>query len=226
MKKKQNVIIKGTKEGLTLHLSDLCSYNELKEELFEKLTLHPNGYGDDHHISVRIQSDNRFLTESQEQEIKDLVEKKSNLVVEGFTSNVITKKEAKRWKEEGEIASIAAIVRSGQILEVPGDLLLVGDVNPGGIVRANGNIFIMGALKGIAHAGYQGNTNAVIVASSMTPSQLRIAKYMNRAPDYYDKEGQREMECAYIDESEQIVIDRLQVLRQLRPNITRFKGGR
>ena len=46
------------------------------------------------------------------------------------------------------------VISSGQVFEVPGDLLLIGDVNPDGTVRAGGNIYIMGQLKGIAHAGY------------------------------------------------------------------------
>lgn len=36
MKKSQNVVMKGTKDGLTLHLNDRCSYEELLEELQEK----------------------------------------------------------------------------------------------------------------------------------------------------------------------------------------------
>ncbi len=35
-----------------------------------------------------------------------------------------------------------------------------------------------------------------------------------------------EMECAYIDENNQIMVDRLQVLMHLRPNLTRLEGGR
>ena len=45
--------------------------------------------------------------------------------------------------------TVARIIRSGQVLQVAGDLLLIGDVNPGGTVIAGGNIFIMGALKGL-----------------------------------------------------------------------------
>ena len=83
--------------------------------------------------------------------------------------------------------SVAKIIRSGQVLNVTGDLLLIGDVNPGGTVIADGNIFILGALKGIAHAGFDGNTEAVIAASVMKPSQLRISDVLNRAPDYIAK---------------------------------------
>lgn len=57
-------------------------------------------------------------------------------------------------------------------MEVEGDLLLVGDVNPGGKVISTGNIYIMGNLYGIAHAGVMGDREAFITASYMKPTQL------------------------------------------------------
>ncbi|MBM7713447.1 septum site-determining protein MinC [Siminovitchia sp. FSL H7-0308] len=222
--KRQNVMIKGTKSGLSLQLNDRCSYEDILIELEEKLAEF-QGLEESPLISVRILTGNRYLNPEQEEEIKELIRQKQNLIVEEIDSNVISKEEAKTVIESQEVTSVATIVRSGQILEVPGDLLLVGDVNPGGTVRAGGNIFIMGALKGIAHAGYTGRNEAVIVASFMTPSQLRISDCISRSPDHYDQEERHQMECAYIDRNHQIIIDRLQVLKHLRPNITRFKGG-
>lgn len=90
-------------------------------------------------------------------------------------------------KEEAEIISVSKIVRSGQVLEVKGDLLLIGDVNPGGTVRAGGNIFVLGSLKGIAHAGFNGNNHAVIAASEMLPTQLRINHVLNRSQTTFKK---------------------------------------
>lgn len=226
MKKSQNVVIKGTKDGLTLHLDDMCSYEELKRELNDKLSENSRSNEDRPLISVKLKVGNRYLTEEQKEELKSLIRQKKNLVVDTIEMNVLTIEEADRMKSENEISSVARIVRSGQVLEVAGDLLLIGDVNPGGTVIAGGNIFIMGALKGIAHAGANGNKDAVISASVMTPSQLRISQYINRAPDHYQQDQKREMECAFIDENEQIVIDRLQVLMHLRPNLTRLEGGR
>ena len=222
--KRQNVMIKGTKSGLSLQLNDRCSYEDILIELEEKLAEF-QGLEESPLISVRILTGNRYLNPEQEEEIKELIRQKQNLIVEEIDSNVISKEEAKTVIESQEVTSVATIVRSGQILEVPGDLLLVGDVNPGGTVRAGGNIFIMGALKGIAHAGYTGRNEAVIVASFMTPSQLRISDCISRSPYHYDQEERHQMECAYIDRNHQIIIDRLQVLKHLRPNITRFKGG-
>ncbi|PLR86271.1 septum site-determining protein MinC [Bacillus sp. V33-4] len=226
MKKMQNVTIKGTKDGLTLHLDDSCSYEALKREMDEKLSVSYRGNEDNHLISVKVKVGNRYLTETQKEEMKELIRHKKNLVVEEIQSNVITIEEANRLKAASEIVPITSIVRSGQILEVPGDLLLIGDVNPGGTVAAGGNIFVMGALKGMAHAGRSGNGQAVIAASVMKPSQLRINDCINRAPDQYPEGDKREMECAYINENQQIVVDRLQALVQLRPELTRLEGGR
>lgn len=225
MKKRQNVTIKGTKEGLVLHLDDSCSYEELKRELDNKLSANARTQDERHLTSVKVEMGNRYLTESQRGELKDLIRQKKNFEVDDIESNVITKEEAGRLLAETEVVTVSRIIRSGQVLEVPGDLLLIGDVNPGGTVIAGGNIFIMGTLKGLAHAGCYGNDQAVIAASSMKPSQLRISDCLNRAPDSIQSNEKRDMECAYIDDDRQIIVDRLQVLIQLRPNLTRFEGG-
>lgn len=217
-------MIKGTKAGLTLHLDDSCSYSELLLELNEKLSTSYHEQVERPLISVRVQTGNRYLTEEQEEEIKYLVRHKNNLIVDKIESNVITKEEATKRLEEMEIIPVAKIIRSGQVLEVPGDLLLIGDVNPGGMVKAGGNIYILGALKGVAHAGCNGNKEAVIAASAMAPSQLRISELINRSPDYFVNK-QREMQCAYISENGKITVDRLQTLMRLRPSLTRLKGG-
>lgn len=226
MNKRQNVTIKGTKDGLTLHLDDSCSFQELKNELDEKLTANYNAHEDRPLIPVKLETGNRYLNIEQQEELKDLVRQKKNLVVEGIHSNVLTREEAEIQRQEHEVATIARIIRSGQVVEVPGDLLLIGDVNPGGTVKAGGNIFVMGSLKGTAHAGCYGNGQAVIAASSMKPSQLRISDCINRAPDVPNNDEKHEMECAYIDGNQHIVVDRLQVLMHLRPNLTRLEGGR
>ena len=225
MKRRQNVTIKGTKDGIVLHLDDSCSYQELKRELDEKLSINQRTQAEKNLIPVKMDIGNRYITEEQREEIKELIRQKKNLVVDGIESNVVTREEAERVRAENEVVTIARIIRSGQVLKVQGDLLLIGDVNPGGTVMAGGNIYIMGALKGIAHAGVSGNEQAVIAASSMQASQLRISDYINHAPDHIEANEKREMECAYVDENQQIIVDRLQVLIHLRPNLTRLEGG-
>lgn len=73
-------------------------------------------------------------------------------------------------------------VRSGVEVRHPGTVVVFGDLNPGGIIIATGDIFIWGRLRGIAHAGAQGNRQARILALQMKPTQLRIAEVVARAP--------------------------------------------
>jgi septum site-determining protein MinC len=224
VQKQQFVTIKGTKDGLTLHLDDSCSFDQLLHELEEMLSLKQYVDGSGPVIGVNVKVGNRFVNKNQREKLESAIKQKRNLIVETIESNVMTKDEALRLKRETEVVSVAKIVRSGQVLQVKGDLLLIGDVNPGGTVIAGGNIFILGALKGIAHAGIDGNKQAVIAASLLKPAQLRISEIINRAPDFIQTEGS-DMECAFLNENDEMMIERLQQLTHLRPNLTRFEGG-
>lgn len=74
-------------------------------------------------------------------------------------------------------------LRSGQSVSHKGHLVIVGDVNPGAEVMAEGDITIWGSLRGMAHAGTAGNTNSEIRALKFDPIQLRIAHAIARSPD-------------------------------------------
>lgn len=66
-------------------------------------------------------------------------------------------------------------LRSGFRLEHPGHVTLIGDVNPGAEIIASGNIVVWGRLKGMVHAGAEGDTSACVFALQLAPTQLRIA---------------------------------------------------
>lgn len=213
-KSTQYVIIKGTKEGLTLNLDDQCPFEALLEELEEKLAADVSDENNQGSlVSVNIHVGNRYLSAKEQEKLKMMIRKKNKLVVQEIFSNVISKQEAEEKLKENQVVRMVKMVRSGQVVETDGDLLLIGDVNPGGMVKATGNIYIMGALRGVAHAGVTGNRKKIVVAGQMRPSQLRIADLINRAPDYSLAET-TESECAFIDEAtNQIMIDRIQSLR-------------
>ena len=97
-------------------------------------------------------------------------------------------------------------IRSGEYLDISGDLLILGDVNPGAIVSAEENIIIWGRLLGIAHAGSKGNDQATISALQLRPVQLRIANKVARGPKESPQLGLAEQ--AKID-SEEIIISPL-----------------
>lgn len=74
-------------------------------------------------------------------------------------------------------------VRSGQSISSDGNIIVIGDVNPGGEIIAKGDITVWGILGGIAHAGSDGNSFAKIRALKLNPVQIRIGNIFARRPD-------------------------------------------
>ena len=66
-------------------------------------------------------------------------------------------------------------VRSGQEVTHQGDLVVLGDVHVGGRLVATGDVIVVGALRGFAWAGAEGNEGAIIYAQQLQPTQVRIA---------------------------------------------------
>ena len=66
-------------------------------------------------------------------------------------------------------------LRSGTRIEFAGHVVVLGDVNPGAEIVAEGHVIIWGRLRGMVHAGSKGNQQAVICALDLSPTQLRIA---------------------------------------------------
>ena len=74
-------------------------------------------------------------------------------------------------------------LRSGQVLECPTSVTLIGDVNPGARIVSTGNVVVLGALKGIACAGVDGDDSCFIFALDMQPIQLQIGRHIAKSPD-------------------------------------------
>ncbi len=74
-------------------------------------------------------------------------------------------------------------VRSGQVINYDGNVVVIGDCHPGSEIIATGDITVWGVLGGIAHAGAKGNKKARIRALNLNAIQLRIAQYYARRPD-------------------------------------------
>ncbi|MFM7320188.1 MAG: septum site-determining protein MinC [Armatimonadota bacterium] len=82
---------------------------------------------------------------------------------------------------------VPSTVRSGQRVVHDGTVVVMGDVNAGAEVIAGGDVLVLGTLRGLAHAGCQGDEAARIFAMSLRPPQLRIAGAIARAPEESDR---------------------------------------
>ncbi|EIA21354.1 septum site-determining protein MinC [Listeria fleischmannii] len=223
---KKNVQMKGTKDGIQIFLSDTASIQELKAELISLLEEQKPAPYSGEKLAVQVQIGNRLFSEEEEAEIANIIIQNSQMKIGAFYSNVMTKADAKKWKESDQIYSLATIIRSGQIVQVKGDVLLIGDINPGGQIRSSGNIFVLGHIKGIVHAGFEGNKDAVVAGKFLYPSQVRIAdKFFGFDSEDYKEVADTELFSAFINKDE-IVIDDVHKIRKIRPEISNYEGGR
>lgn len=222
MTTKQLVYMKGTKEGLVLRLDDQCSYDELLTALDEK-------FMEDHieeQIEVQISTGNRYCSDAQMKELLNAVQKSLNVRVSKVRSDIITIEESNKRIKESQSSTYIGIVRSGQKVTAEGDLVVIGDVNPNARVEAGGSIYVLGKLKGMAHAGKNGNRNAVIGASFLVATHLAIGDVLEIMTNEKTELSEKpEMECAYLLDDGTIAIKRLQDLRIIRPKLSTFKGG-
>ncbi len=84
-------------------------------------------------------------------------------------------------------------LRSGRTIRNNGNVIVIGNVNPGAEIVAGGNVIVWGKLRGRVHAGANGDESAVICALDLAPTQLRIANYITTSPDDKRRKPRPEM---------------------------------
>jgi septum site-determining protein MinC len=77
---------------------------------------------------------------------------------------------------------IRRTLRSGQVIRYPGSVFIMGDVNAGAEIIAEGDITVWGSLRGVVHAGSSGDESALVCALHLGPTQLRLAGHIARSP--------------------------------------------
>ncbi len=76
-----------------------------------------------------------------------------------------------------ETLLIKAPFRSGEFVDHPGDVVVLADVNPGAEIRADGDIVVLGTLKGLVHAGASGDARAVVIATELASPRIQIGPH-------------------------------------------------
>ncbi len=76
---------------------------------------------------------------------------------------------------EGTALYVQKTVRSGTRIEYPGPVVVLGDVNPGAEIVAEGSVLVWGHIRGAVHAGSAGNKEAIVCGLELAPMRLEIA---------------------------------------------------
>ncbi|MBZ4652898.1 MAG: minC [Peptococcaceae bacterium] len=193
--KQEIVTFKGNREGLLVICDDKALWDEIIERLTNRLQGKEGSFFEG--ASVVIDTGTRTLTSEQVAEIWNTFEENGLKVksIKSQTGKVVSEcKEGTEGRQSRErtgpelVSKLPSLivkrnVRSGQKITFPGNVIILGDVNPGAEVMAKGSIVVMGTLRGIAHAGVEGDEDVLVTSLRLKPTQLRIAGYITRAPE-------------------------------------------
>ena len=201
------VNFKGMKDALIIMLDEEQDFDELMQELAKKLEASVKflkGVNYPVRVKGRELSNEQFvLVAAKIKEITGL-----DVSIEDGKSSTLTKEKTKKPEntqlksmfygiDEGMTKFHRGTLRSGQLVKFHGNVVIIGDANPGSEIVASGNIVVLGTVRGILHAGATGNKNAVAVAFNLYPTQLRIADIITRPPEEKFSKAQLP-EIAYI----------------------------
>lgn len=224
---KNIVIFKGVTNGISVILDKDAPFEDIEISLLEKVK-NAKSFFEDANISINFKG--RDLLEDEEAKLLEIISKESGLDI-SFVNNIKFDK-----IEEEAISSYSSIyknnidqnsfipqnyvidaqnnfthfykgsLRGGQKMDFAGSVIIIGDVNPGGEIIAEGNVIVLGKLKGVVHAGCKGDKNCFISALHMMPTQLIIGDCLA----YFPNDIKRDImpEYAYVKDN-QIFVDQL-----------------
>jgi septum site-determining protein MinC len=194
------VQIKGIRDGLLITLSD-GEWSDLQDALMEQLEEQADFLQGG---KLAIDVGNMALTASEIGGLRDLLsEKEINLwAIMSFSPKTVRNAQAlglatqiskpvpdrvqktpgTRFSAGDNAVLIKKTLRSGYSFKHSGHVIVIGDVNPGAEIIASGDVIVWGRLRGVVHAGADGDTNAVVCALDLSPTQLRISDQISVTP--------------------------------------------
>jgi len=207
------ITFKATANGLILIMKEEEDFEAILEQISKKLSAAGKFFKG---ASLDVKYRGKILSEAQEKLIIELMEKKTGAKIKSLqldttepeqvevahTDSIPSMHKVKKlfFKgiDEGITKFYRGTVRSGQLISFDGNVIVIGDVNPGGEIEATGNIIVMGSLRGIVHAGADGNKEAIVAALNLQPTQLRIADIITRSPDEEETRNVLVPEMAFV----------------------------
>ena len=202
------VRIKGDRDGLVLVLDAEADFEDIVSDLKTRLDESGSFFKN---RSMRLDLDSRRFCPDEIGELQRILEEKAQIELKevnleknisalldwasGHLGIPITCK-SPMSKNEPYPLIIRNTCRSGFRIKSASDCVILGDVNPGAEIIASGDIIIFGTLRGMAHAGCDGDRSARIWALRIEPNQIRIAD-LKAIPPRGDKSSSKHFELAY-----------------------------
>ena len=184
-----NIRVNQTTNEMILNVNVTADINEILEELQLKLPKLRDFYQTS---TMPMRVTGRLFTENEIKKVKTAIH--AEIPVEIRFDDIsdllglhAIKKTFEADTDISETKFIQNSLRSGHREEYPGSIVVCGDVNFGAEIIAGGNIMILGALRGVAHAGANGNIMAIISANNIDVTQIRIANLVREVGEKVNK---------------------------------------
>ncbi len=164
------------KDEIVIKLSEEATQEEILTALKKKITELKKLYKDE---KTPIRVSGKVLKNKEIDQIQELIKEKIDVDIDFDSPKGLGLSNIKKTFEKeiavSETKFHRGSLRSGQKIETEGSIVIIGDVNSGAEVIASDNIVVLGALRGLAHAGAKGNKQAIIAAGLFDTVQVRIA---------------------------------------------------
>ena len=182
------VMLKSNKYGINLILDSSMDFEELLGHILERFN---ESEGFFKNAKMAISFEGRRLTQEEEFRIVDTITSNTSVNIICILDNDALREELVRQKverfEEEQVGRTGEFyrgtLRSGQVLDCESSIIILGDVNPGAKIISKGSIVVLGALKGTAYAGANGNEQSFVAALEMDPLQIKIGEIIARSAD-------------------------------------------
>lgn len=184
-----DIRIKQTTDEIILNINVQASNTKIMKELQEKLPKLKDFYKNSN-FPIRVTG--KLFTESERKVIKKMIIEEIDVEVKFDEPSDLLGLHAikKTFEVETDVSETKYIyhsLRSGNKEEYVGSIVVCGDVNAGAEIVAGGNITILGTLRGVAHAGANGNTKAIIAANTIEMTQVRISNLVKAVTEKEEK---------------------------------------
>ena len=167
---------KKKKNEILIKINDNAEQKEIIDSLKKKLPELKKMYKDE---KTPITVTGKILKNKEIDEIQELIKRNIDVEIDfDMPKSLGLSSITRTFNKEIAVSETKfhrGSLRSGQKMESEGSLVILGDVNSGAEVMASDNIVVLGALRGLAHAGAKGNKQAIISAGLLDTVQIRIA---------------------------------------------------
>ncbi len=213
-----NVIIKSYQNGLKIFLDEEASFSDILKEITDKFVESKKFFKNS---KIAVSFEGRSLSKEEEIALVSAMEKGGELnIVYIIGKDIETNEYYQKALEhaiqgEDNAASFGKLycnsLKKGEHLETESGVVILGDVEPGASIYANGSIVILGGLYGTAVCTVSNNEDRYFIAAmDVSCERLKIGskKYFSLEKSKWLIKPKMQGKIAYIKDNE-VLLDNI-----------------